>query len=431
MLLLIDLDGTLIYTINPEWKSLKDGACSIESYLDNLPFFPGAKEFIKKRQDMGDSIVVVSDSHFKYVEPICKRLNVEYLALADKPNDIKTLNYLRNTNYYPMLKQGKAMFIGDTELDIELARRLEIPSIWLYQYVVSDSEKEKLDIRDCIGKERSVKKLGPTYEAKSFDEVEQILQDPVSSLYMLEAIFQGKESGNVINNTTATYQDRSEAKIVCLGRQQEGLCDSFAIAHQYQLLSSPDRTPEFLDKLSGCVSAYLAQQVKAGQEWHYFTYLSDKATTQPANKMKEIFDRVETDIPKIQLLRWKEGVTHSLRNENLYGDRKRYLEKFLELGCPELNLRGKNVIVLDDQITTSATAWHVIRCLRERGAYNVLFVGLFQMVLRVNTNFACPRCGKPMSVKLRRKDGGKFLSCTPPEYRGNGCGYAMNLPLFL
>ena len=72
MLLLIDLDGTLINTVHPTWRPYKDGQDGflIEPYLNQLPFFLGAKKFLTSRKSKGDKIVVISDSHFRYVNPI-------------------------------------------------------------------------------------------------------------------------------------------------------------------------------------------------------------------------------------------------------------------------------------------------------------------------------------------------------------------------
>ena len=91
MLILIDLDGTLINTVHPGWKPYKDGkdGYNIESFLSQVPIFPGVEAFILSRKNKGDHIVVVSDSHFRYVNPICKMLDVECVSLADKPNTSK------------------------------------------------------------------------------------------------------------------------------------------------------------------------------------------------------------------------------------------------------------------------------------------------------------------------------------------------------
>ena len=158
--------------------------------------------------------------------------------------------------------------------------------------------------------------------------------------------------------------------------------------------------------------------------------------------MKEIFDLVDTDIEKVYLLKWADTVIGSLRNRNLYNERQAFLQQYLLVECPTemvtdkfgsnieqpLSLTGKNIIVLDDQLTTAATAWHVIRKLKEQGVRNVLFIAMFQMTLTVNNDVMCPRCGKPMLLKIRRSDGCRFYSCTPPQYRGEGCGYIINVP---
>ncbi len=96
MVILIDLDGTLINTVHPTWKPYKDGQDNydISNYLNQVPVFPGAKEFIASRKAKGDNVIVVSDSHFRYVNPICNMLGVESLSLADKPNTVKLNEYL-------------------------------------------------------------------------------------------------------------------------------------------------------------------------------------------------------------------------------------------------------------------------------------------------------------------------------------------------
>ena len=157
--------------------------------------------------------------------------------------------------------------------------------------------------------------------------------------------------------------------------------------------------------------------------------------------MKELFDMIETQIPKVQLLKWSDTVNGSLRNRNLYTERREFLEQYLSVDAVDVkgqglfqkeddnrpNINGKNIVVIDDQLTTGATAWYVIHKLKAKGAKNILFIALFQMALPVESDVLCPNCGKPMTIKIRRSDGYKFYSCTPPQYRGDGCGYIMNI----
>lgn len=441
MLILIDLDGTIINTVHPTWKPYKDGQenCSIEPYLAQVPIFPGAREFIASRKAKGDSIIVVSDSHFRYVNPICDMLGVERVSLADKPNTQKLKEFLDNhPNYNQEVNNGNCFVIGDTKLDIELGRHIGAMTIWFLPYIITDDIKDE---RDGIGDEMLSKKMGLTFAAKTFQEMESIIDSHLSNLYPIEAAFADSSSVRAIRLNDNRYSDGSCACIRCLARQEQGSCDKYARADKYYMMSNPQRTQAFLQSLASGISSYL-NQPSLNRGWDYFTYLTDKKTTTPPNKMKEIFDLVATPIQKVRLLKWSDNVQGSLRDQNLYKDRQAFLQNYLSVECPmettvdmfgqeqqvPIPLIGKNVIVLDDQLTTGATAWHVIRKLKEKGARNVLFIAMFQMVLPVNNDVMCPICGQPMLIKMRRSDGHRFYSCTPPQYGGNGCGYIQDIP---
>ena len=439
MLILIDLDGTLINTVHPSWKPYKDGkdGYNIEAILSQVPVFPGAKEFIVSRKAKGDNVIVVSDSHFRYVNPICRMLDVECVSLANKPNISKLEEFLTSHSCYKRdIECGNCVVIGDTKLDIEMGRRIGVMTIWFLPYRFTDEIKDE---RDGIGDDMLCKKMGPTFATKTFQELEAIIDSPSSYLYSIEAAFAGETTSRAVKLNDNKYADNSYACIRCLARQEQGVCDKYSRADKYYMMSNPQRTEDFLQTLATGISNYL-NHPSLNQGWDYFTYLTDKKTTTPPNKMKEIFDRVETNISKIQLLKWSDEVHGSLREQNLYADRQAFLQNFLSIECPmettldifgqehqaTIHLKGKNVIVLDDQFTTGATAWHVIRKLKEKGVKNVLFIAMFQMVLPVNNGVQCPRCGKPMLIKMRRADGHRFYSCTPPQYGGDGCGFAID-----
>lgn len=426
MLVLTDLDGTLINTVHPTWKPYKDGqeGYPIEPILAQIPMFRGAQEFLLSRKAKGDKVVVVSDSHYRYVNPICQLLDLDFVSMADKPNTVKLMQYLEaHPDYKQDVDNGNCVVVGDTKLDIELGRRIGAMTVWLVPYSITDEIKDE---RDGIGDEMPSKKMGPTFMANSFDVLENIIDSPLTNLYSIESVFAGSKSSQSVRLNFNRYADGSFACIRCLARQDQGACDKYARADKYYLMSNPQRTYEFLQALAVGVSNFINQPSLLSQQWDYFTYLTDKQSTTPPNKMKEIFDMVDTSIPKEQLLKWADNTPGSLREQNLYSDRKAFLERYLNV--VDLNLTGKKIIVLDDQLTTSATAWHVIRKLKEKGARDVLFVAMFQMILPVNDGMVCPKCGKPMLVKIRRSDGHRFYSCTPPEYRGEGCGYIKDIP---
>lgn len=441
MLILIDLDGTLINTVHPSWKPYKDGkeGYNIEAILSQVPVFTGAKEFISSRKNKGDHVVVVSDSHFRYVNPICNMLDVECVSLADKPNTAKLDKFLNaHLDYKQDVELGNCVVVGDTKLDIEMGRHIGAMTIWFLPYSITNEIKDE---RDGIGDEMLSKKMGPTFAAKTFQEIETIIDSPTNYLYSIEASFVGATSNRAIKLNSNKYGDGSYVCIRCLARQEQGACDRYARADKYYMMSNPQRTEEFLSILATGVSNYL-NHPSLNQGWDYFTYLTDKRSTTPPNKMKEIFDKVETNIPKIQLLKWSDEVQGSLREQNRYLDRQAFLQNYLSVECPlettsdlfgqeiqtPISLTDRNIVVLDDQFTTGATAWHVIRKLKEIGAKNVLFIAMFQMVLPVNNGVTCPRCGKPMLIKMRRSDGHRFYSCTPPQYGGSGCGFIQDIP---
>ena len=117
MLILIDLDGTILNSIHPTWKPYKDGQGNyrIDNNLDKLPFFPGAKEFLQKQKEIGNTVLIVSDSHPKYVEPISKYIECDCVSLADKPNKVKLFSYLdMHPSYKKTVESGDCVFIGDS-----------------------------------------------------------------------------------------------------------------------------------------------------------------------------------------------------------------------------------------------------------------------------------------------------------------------------
>ena len=429
MLILLDLDGTLINTIHPSWKPYKDGISPLSSeILNRLPLINGVENFINSRKSKGDKLLIASDSHPSYVNPISVRLGLDCVSLTDKPNTRVIKDYVTT---HPILKdsfdKGNCIMIGDTKLDIEFGRRLNIPTIWFLPYMITDDIKDE---RDGIGDEMASKKMGPTYAVKSFLDIENILNSPYENLYSIESAFSGHSSTKSVKYSFNRYQDGSYACIRCLARQEQGACDKYARADKYFLVSNPQRSVPFLETLSNGISTYLGQDAIMNEKWDYFTYLTDKESTIPKNKMKEIFDMVSTSITKIQMFKWSEDTNGSLRNRNLYKERRDFLEQYLKIQLPKnISLQDKNVIILDDQLTTSATAWHVIQQLKGLGTKNILFVAMFQMTLPVNNGNICPKCGKPMLLKIRRSDGHRFYSCTPPQYRGEGCGYIEDIPM--
>ena len=423
MIIFLDLDGTLTHTAHPYFKKMKDGLEITDIVLLKKYVFPGALDFIEEQLSLGNKLYIISDSHPRYVEAIATQIfNLPYLSLADKPNDKKTRDFILSIPELNEAFNNKDNFIlvGDSWLDIALGRLLNIRTVLTRFYNSSE-----IDARDGIGDDRKQIKHGPTYYAYNFNELAEIISNPLENLLALEAIFQGENSSKAVKFKFQKYTNGFTA-FRCLARQDDGECDRYARADKYFQIDNPERSIEFLNNLALSVSNYLTSVESQNDfKWDYLSYVSDKKTTTPSNKMKQIFELVQSDIPKVKLFEWDENVVGSLRNQPNYQMRREFIAKYLST-YETFDLNNKSIIIIDDQFTSSATAYEIATQLRNRGASNILFIALFYLILPLS-NKTCPKCGKGMQIKINRKKGNKFYSCTPPQFRGEGCGNVINI----
>lgn len=422
MILLLDLDGTLTNTAHPKFKEMKDGKASTN--IDEIPVFDGALDFIKEQKEKGNTLIIVSDSHPKYVKPIAENIfKIDFVCLTDKPNIEKTLKYIQENESLNLSYQNKDNFImvGDSWLDIELGRRLKIRTILTKFYKAA-----KIDERDGIGQDWKPIKTGATYYANSYTELSEIIENPIKNLLAIEAIFQGEQSDKMVKFHFRKNQEGNFIAFRCLARQEDGECDRFSRADKYFQIDNIARSIDFISTLSKGISNYMKRVEKYPEyDWNYISYVSDKKTTNPPNKMQEVFDLIDTKYEKLTIFKWADNVEGKLRYQPNYQARKDFIKKYLSI-IPNLDLNNKNVIVIDDQFTSSATAHEISYQLRNNGVKNILFIALFYLILPVVSK-PCPSCGRIMNIKINHQNGNKFYSCTPPQFRGNGCGYTENI----
>jgi len=422
-ILLIDLDGTLTDTVHVQFKPMKDG--KVETNLTNIPIFEGAKEFIEYQKSINNQVIIVSDSHHKYVKKIASEIfHVEYISLCDKPNINKIKKLIEeNSQLRKKFIETKEnfIFIGDTWLDIEVGRKLNIPTVLVEFYKTNITES-----RDGIGDRLKHIKMGATFYAKNFQMLNTIIKSPKDNLLALEGIFQNPSMNSMGAIPLQEYTNNSgHTHIVALGRQQQGECDVYSITKEYFNISNEYRSQNFIKSLALGIENYLKVFVEI-QNYDIITFVTDKKTTKPKNKMKEIFNNIKIDIPNKVLFEWNETVKGSLRDRSNRDERKGFIREFLSVKS-DINLDKKNIIIIDDQITTGATAEILINQLREKGVKDIIFIGLFLLISNVASEKKCPKCGKNLIIKIRRNDGNKFFSCVPAKYKGNGCGYTENI----
>lgn len=372
MVIFVDLDGTLINTADTKYKEYKDGISDFD--LSVIPVFPDAVNFVNRQKEKGHDLIILSDSHPKYVSKIASEIfSLEYISLADKPNTIKTMAFIESRDSIKELFADRDNFllIGDSVLDIEIGRKLRIRTI-----LTSFYKNGIFDPKDGIGDNLTSIKYGPTFYAKTFSDIEKIIESPFEHLLSIEAAYINSSSDQVVK-----YWDyRSEERFVairCLARQEQGVCDKYARADLYYQIDNPERSQNDLSIMANGVMTYLKAVISNKKYcWDYITYITDKKTTSPPNKMKEIFDLVEIDIPKISIIEWKNNITSSLRAEPLYKNRRNYLKENMRI-CKDADLKNKNIIILDDQLTTGATAFEIKDRFIKEGVRNILFVTLF------------------------------------------------------
>lgn len=416
---LVDLDGALTNTADASFKDMKDGR--INTDLQKIPLFEGAVSFIKNLKSFCD-VFIVSDSHSKYVRKIVEEyFRVPCLCLADKPNTSKTQEFLETELGIHEILPDNFFVVGDTWLDIELGRGLNALTILIDLY-----KSERIEKRDGVGQYRKHWKSGPTFYAKNYNKVVEIIKNKNKFLFAGEAVFQGVTTHEIIRFRTET-NSRRFVLYRALARQQQGECDSFAVADKYFEFSRPNRSCMTLKNLALAVEEYIDFVVSfEDYKWDYFTYIPDKSTTQPPNKMKNFFDEINVKIFKSDLLEWSSFVSGSIRDRKNLEERFVFVDDNLKI-VDDVDLRGKSIIILDDQITTAATADAICKKFIQKGAKNLIFLTLFILINKVDGQKICPKCGKKLQIKIKREDGHRFFSCVPPRYNGVGCGYLENM----
>lgn len=413
--ILLDLDGTLTNTMKAEFADFRDGKATMDPR--KVPLFPGAIEFVRKLKNDGNEVFIISDSHHRFVTPIAKEVfDVQALSLAYKPATENIQRFIQS-NSSIKLPSNRIFMVGDSSLDIIVSRKLKLPSIHIMH---------ELDYKPDLWAE--TQKLGPTFSCSSFEYLYEIISNPLENLLVLEGLkYEGISHGEIRIDEVA-YKAAVGKRLyqVALARQESNPCDIFARSDWYRIFSSKDRTPTFLKLISNALANYISRFLeKENIAFDYLSFVPDKATTVPPQKMELFSQMIPSTIPHKQVLRWRNDVKGSIRNYPHRKDRYKFVREYMNVVESE-NVSGKNIIVIDDQITTGATMYAITDMLWGRGANHILFISLFRMISEVNIGKKCPKCSKEMSARTRKSDGNRFYSCATPAYGGTGCGHIEN-----
>ncbi len=142
--IICDLDNTLeaFYTLHPSER---------------------AYELIKKLNQIGIRVIIISNNKRKRVEPYCKDLNCDFMYSTRKPLIYKGKKFIKKFDINP----EKTLYIGDQLFtDIVFANRLRIRSVLCDNLVERDQFFTKFNkfFDKFFRKKMKKKKLVPTWE---------------------------------------------------------------------------------------------------------------------------------------------------------------------------------------------------------------------------------------------------------------------------
>lgn len=292
--LLIDLDGTLTDTTSDKFTGLRDNR-NYQFNSQDIPLMEGALDFVQHVKTLGHSVAIISDSQPNYVERMAREIfDVPCVSLAYKPKT-KVISpfLLENFGFPNTAKAEDFLFIGDTKLDIYMARNLKIPSVCL------DFSYGDISNRSKFYQARSLKiNLGATYYCKNYQDILEVLENPAAHRYVLE----DKAGRQVAKFLSEPNRNSGYTMFRALARQQKGgFCDKFGAVKRYNDFQSETRSANFVSEIAEDVSRYLSNTACAHPDkfsWDYITCVPDKKTTTPPKKWKSFYQRLMSQSQK-------------------------------------------------------------------------------------------------------------------------------------
>ena len=85
-----------------------------------------------------------------------------------------------------------------------------------------------------------------------------------------------------------------------------------------------------------------------------------------------------------------------------------------------IDVRNKNIIIVDDVFSSGSTIFEAMKTLYKAGAHKVIAILLAVNQMTESSsikyrNLICPYCGSPMELKMNRKNGQMFFGCKEYE----------------
>lgn len=227
---------------------------------------------------------------------------------------------------------------------------------------------------------------------------------------------------------------RTKMKTFCLGRYFSKTGATTALLHDNHNLSieiskkdiapyiPPQWIADLLLRICMAASSYLFDN---GRHIDLITVIPSKPGK--PRRLELILDAVRQIAPpnlgiyfSDDLLYFRSGCVSSLR---LLKSQDRRAEQENSLHASSYDLTGRNVIIIDDVITTGATMNRAIALLERQGASSVFGLGLAKTVSIQDEAKLCPKCGREMHLQKNKATNERFWSCAG-YFEEKACTYA-------
>lgn len=420
---IFDLDNTLIstnalreYRETGRFKDIDDdlrGKTKIYLPVINM---------LKKLKDAGIKLAILTNSPRAYALPLLKHHNLHNFfdavvtyddvgSQGKKPSP-KGLNEVLRALSIP--KAENAIYVGDDTIDVIAAYRAGMrpitptwatrSSVTLAPYaslssaaileLVGDAEEFMLFAERCA-----------THESTDFKR---------SSAHFL-----------ALDENADIAPIRTRLRTFCLGRYFSQKSATTALMHDRHSLSleiarkdddvnyqPPEWVAEMLFKIVKASPQYLFND---GQGIDIVTIIPRKP--QKPRRLEIVLDRMREFAAGIGMntvfdpgvFFFDEDSAPSLRG---HGAHQRLLEQQAHLHLRQRRVAGKNIIVIDDVVTTGATINRALSLLDEAGCSAAFGLGIAKTVSIVEDTKPCPKCQRDMLIRKNQKTGVRFWSCS-------------------
>lgn len=421
---IFDLDNTLVGTTSlRKYREEKRFQEITDEMIAKTKCYRPVVALLRKLREKKVKIGVVTNSPKKYAERLLKHHAlidlIDTLVAYDdvgsagkKPSPLGIRLAITKLKI-PDNQLSRTAYVGDEYIDVTAAYRAGIIPL-----VSSWASRESVT-------------LPPAAEVSSGGLLE--MADGIDE-YLLFAERCAERRSTDFNRKAARFlpidQDGNVATIVekldtfCLGRYFGQRSPTTARLHDNHALSreiakKDNKTLKYT--LPTWAEEMMAKVILASGQYLFEKDDIDIVTVIPGKKNKH--PRLEIFLNGIEKLVRSTGRKIDFRSDLLYFDdgaaqsirgmsaSSRHAELEKNLLSRGTDLSGKNVLVIDDVITTGATIGRAIALLREARAKSVHGVSIAKTVSIPEDTKVCPACGRDMLIRKNGTSGIRFWSC--------------------